>query len=147
MKKIRQMWSAAVCAALVLTSTGCAAHLTRGEEMHWGVLMQKSGIYNPIPFKSKPVTTVWSVIIPGTGHFYLGEVGLGAVYFLGNILWPINILWTVPGALQANEVVNKRRTIEYYQMGAYSNVVERLRQKGKLPYDFKNREEVNLNEV
>ena len=133
--------------AFVFSATGCAAHLTRGEEMRWGILMQKSGIYNPIPFKSKPVTTVWSVVIPGTGHFYVGEAGLGVVYFLGNILWPINILWTVPGGVQAAEVVNKRRTIDYYQTGAYSDVVERLRRKGKLPSNFKERDEVNLNEV
>lgn len=147
MKYVRSYTVLVICLAVVLTSTGCTAHLTRGEEMHWGVVMQKSGLYEPIPFKSKGVTSLLSILIPGTGHLYADEPGLAALYFLGNILWPFNILWTVPRGLQAAEVANKRFTIMYYQTGAYSDVVERLGENGKLPYNFQKREETDLGEV
>lgn len=129
-------------ALLCVLNTGCITSLSHVEEREWGRLLDRGTVQEPIPFKNKTVAGFWSFVVPGIGHFYVGEEGLGVAYLLGNILWPLNPFWTLPAGLQACEVTNKRRTIEYYNLGAYQNVVERLRKKGKLPQNFKNYEEV-----
>lgn len=141
---VRLVALALVCA---LSSTGCLAHLAMSEERDWGRLLDRGIVQEPIPFKSQGVAGFWSFVIPGVGHFYAGEAGLGVAYFLGNILWPFNPFWTLPAGLQAAEVTNKRRTVEYYKFGAYSNVVNRLQTKGKLSPDFKTFEQAGFNTV
>ena len=127
--------------AVALNTAGCITSLSLTEERDWGNLLSRGVVREPMPFKNKGGAGFLSVIIPGTGHFYAGEPGLGVAYFLGNILWPINIFWTVPAAVQATEVANKRRTVEYYKFGAHSAAVEKLREKGKLPSGFTTFEE------
>lgn len=129
---------ALVCA---LNSTGCLAHLSMSEERDWGRLLDRGVVQEPIRFKSKGWAGFWSFVTPGIGHFYVGEPGLGVAYVLGNLLWPLNPFWTLPAGLQACEVTNKRRTVEYYTIGAHEDTVARLQQKGRTPSDFKTREE------
>lgn len=137
----RQVGALALAVVCVVNTTGCLASLSLSEERQWGRILDKQVVREPLPFKSKGVGGFWSVVIPGTGHFYAGHPGLGTMYFLGNLLWPINIFWTLPAGLQAIDVTNKQRTVEYYTMGAHAERVERLKSKGKLPADFKTKEE------
>ena len=129
---------------ILLGGTGCVTSLSMSEEMTWGKLLNDGVVREPIPFKSKTTAGVSSFIVPGAGHFYTGESGLGVAYFLGNILWPINILWTVPAGMQSATITNKRRTVEYYKFGSHADKVAKLRQKRKLPADFKGYEEVKV---
>jgi len=134
---------AVVCA---LNSAGCITSLAHVEEREWGRLLDRGVVREPVAFKSQGVAGFWSFVIPGIGHFYVGEPGLGVAYFLGNLLWPLNPFWTLPAGLQACEVTNKRRTIEYYKMGAHQQKVEQLKKKGKLPADFKTYEEAKFDQ-
>ncbi len=131
----------------IVNTAGCLAHLALSEEREWGRLLDKGVVREPISFKSKGVAGFWSFVIPGTGHFYAGEPGLGVAYFLGNLLWPLNPFWTLPAGLQTAEVTNKRRTVEYYKLGAHAAVIERLKKKGKLPPDFKTHEEAKFDQL
>lgn len=137
MTRSRQALASTLAIAIALNLSGCITTLALSEERDWGRLLEKKVVSEPIPFKSKGVAGFWSFLVPGVGHFYVGESGLGVAYFLGNILWPLNPFWTLPAGLQACTVTNKRRTIEYYKFGAYKERVERLQKKGKLPADFK----------
>ena len=141
----RRMKVVALALVCALSSTGCLAHLSMSEEREWGRLLDRGIVQEPIPFKSKGVTGFWSFVIPGVGHFYAGEPGLGVAFFLGNILWPFSPFWTLPAGLQAAEVTNKRRTVEYYKFGANAKVVESLRAKGKLSPNFKTFEQAGFN--
>lgn len=136
-----------VAIVCLLNTTGCLSHLALSEEREWGRLLDKGVVREPIRFKSKGAAGFWSAVIPGTGHFYVGEPGLGVAYLLGNLLWPLNPFWTLPAGLQAAEVTNKRRTIEYYKLGAHASTIERLQRKGKLPADFKTYEEANIGQL
>ena len=140
----RRIGSTVVAILCLINTTGCITALSLSEERDWGRLLDRGIVHEPIPFKSRGVAGFWSFVIPGVGHFYVGEPGLGVAYFLGNLLWPLNPFWTLPAGLQASTITNKRRTIEYYRLGAYRNVIERLRNKGKLPKDFKTFEEVKF---
>lgn len=126
----------------LVNTTGCLASLSLSEERQWGRLLDKQVVREPIRFKSKGWAGFWSAVVPGIGHFYVGEEGLGVAYLLGNLLWPLNIFWTIPAGLQATAVTNKRRTVEYFTMGAHSKQVENLKAKGRVPADFKSRDEV-----
>lgn len=131
----------ALATVCVVSTAGCLASLSLSEERQWGRMLDKQIVREPILFKSKGVGGFWSVVIPGTGHFYAGHPGLGVMYVLGNLLWPINIFWTLPAGLQAIDVTNKQRTVEYYTLGAHAARVEQLKSNGKLPADFKTKED------
>lgn len=141
---LKKSFIAALILVVALNSSGCIATLSMSEERDWGSLLSQRIVHEPLPFKRKGVSGFWSVVIPGTGHFYTGMPGLGVLYFLGNILWPFNILWTVPAGLQATDVTNKRRTVEYYRFGSHNQVLERRQQEGQLPNDFKTFEETHF---
>jgi hypothetical protein len=132
---------------LAVSTAGCITTLAMSEEREWGRLLERQVVQEPIPFKSPAVTGFWSFVVPGVGHFYVGESGLGVAYFLGNLLWPLNPFWTLPAGLQACTVINKRRTIEYYKYGAHQRTIEKLRKKDKLPPNFKGVEEAGLRET
>lgn len=146
-KQRKKIGALLACVLCFTQTTGCITTLSLSEERDWGRLLEKEVVREPIPFKSKGLAGFWSVLIPGIGHFYAGEPGWGITYFLGNLLWPINIAWTLPAGIQAASVTNKRRTIEYYTLGAHSQTVEKMRGKGKLPTNFKTFEEVKSNSL
>ena len=131
----------------LLNTTGCITSLSHIEEREWGRLLDRGIVREPLPFKSKGVAGFWSFAVPGVGHFYVGEAGYGVAYFLGNLLWPLNPFWTLPAGLQACEVVNKRRTVEYYKIGGHKTRIDQLRKKNKLPADFKTFEEAKFSET
>ena len=131
----------ALAVLCLVNTTGCITTLSLSEEREWGRLLEHQVVREPIPFKSKGVAGFWSFVVPGIGHFYVGEPGWGVTYLLGNLLWPLNPFWTLPAGLQAADVTNKRRTVEYYKLGAHEDVVKRLQARGKLPADFKSYEE------
>ncbi len=120
MKKVkkngRDFFAIFVFTVISINFIGCAK-LTRNEESQYAALLNDGVISEPIAKKSTLAAGTLDFIIPGVGHFYLGEWGTGTGLFLSNILWPLSPFWATPTAVVATDNVNKRHTIEYYTLG------------------------------
>lgn len=109
-------------AAIAILNFGCAP-LTKNEEIQYAKLLNDEIVSEPISKKSKITAATLSFLIPGVGHFYLGEWGSGTGVFLSNIFWPLSPFWATPTAVEATENINKRHTVEYFTLGEGKKVV------------------------
>lgn len=107
-----------ICISILLFyfSVGCI-HLSRTEERDWGVLLDRGKLENPIKYKKAWIAGTLDFLIPGTGHLYLNEWTASGVLFLSNIFWPLSAGWGLYAAILDTETVNKKLTIECYQVG------------------------------
>lgn len=103
--------------------SGCVS-LSMTEEAEWGRLLTDDIVDEPIKHKNVWAAGILSFVIPGTGHFYLGEWGSGGGLFLSNLLWPLSPFWATPAGVTDTKTVNKRYTVEYYTYGPGKQVVE-----------------------
>ncbi len=121
---------AAVLAMCLGVVPGCTS-LTMTEQAEWGHLLQEDVVDEPIKHKNVWAAGILDFLIPGVGHFYLGEMGSGGGLFLSNILWPLSPFWAVPAAVADTRVVNERYTVNYYTFGPGKAEIEK-RDKAKV---------------
>ena len=134
------------CSAVMLVvcvlASGCSTkNLSMSERANWNQLVDQKVVSTPIPFKSTKKTVVWDVILPGSGSIYAGG-GKSWGWIIGGILlWPASMVYQpfIGQKIARNE--SQRRTIEYYKFGSHAEKLEKLKAKGKLPADFKSKEE------
>ena len=118
----RRILLATLLTCLVVQS-GCVS-LSMTEEAEWGKLLNEDIVDEPMSHKSPWLAGILSFIIPGVGHFYLGEWGVGGGLFLSNILWPLSVIWGTPAGVIDTKSVNKRYTVNYYTYGPGREVIE-----------------------
>lgn len=119
------------CLALVASLSllfGCVS-LSMSEEAQWGELLNEDIVDEPIGKKNVWAAGILDFLIPGFGHFYLGEWGSGSGLFISNVFWPLSPFWATPAAVVDTEVVNKRYTVEYYFFGPGRTVIAEKEQE------------------
>lgn len=110
---------------LFALSGGCAP-LSMNDHAQYADLMKEGVVSEPIEHKNVWAAGILDFLIPGVGHFYLGEWGSGGGLFLSNIFWPLSPFWATPAAISDTESVNKRYTIEYYKFGPGKEVIAKM---------------------
>lgn len=114
----------AVVACLLLGS-GCV-ELSKTEQAQWQQLFDDDVVDEPIKHKNVWIATPMNFLIPGTGHFYLGESGSGGALLISNLLWPLSVTWGTYAGIKDTPQVNKRYTVDYYQFGPGATVLADL---------------------
>jgi hypothetical protein len=109
-------------AANIFFIFGCAP-LTKNEEAQYAKLLNEGVVAEPLSKKSRWAAGTLDFIIPGVGHYYLGEWGTGTGLFLSNIFWPLSPFLATPTAVVATENINKRHTVEYFTLGEGKDIV------------------------
>jgi hypothetical protein len=111
-------------AVITASVIGCAP-LTRNEEAQYAEILHDGIIAEPVQKKKTWAAGTLNFLVPGVGHFYLGEWGSGTGLFLSNLLWPLSPFWAAPAAFTATDNVNKRYTIEYFTLGEGKEIIAR----------------------
>lgn len=135
--------SALVLLLCIFTSACSTKNLSPSERDSYDKLVSQGVVTEPIHFKGPKKQVVWDIIIPGVGTTYAGGGSSWGWIIGGILLWPASMVF-MPfiGRKTANNV-NERRTVEYYQTGARAERVEELKAAGKLPANFKPRENIS----
>lgn len=105
------------------------APLSMTEQAKYSELQKEGAVTEPIQHKNVWAAGILDFLVPGFGHFYLGQWGSGGGLFLSNILWPLSPFWATPAAVADTDNANKRYTVEYYTLGPGKEEVAKLKQK------------------
>lgn len=114
---------------LLLALSGACAPLSMSDHAQYAELMKEAVVSEPIEHKNVWAAGILDFLIPGVGHFYLGEWGSGGGLFLSNIFWPLSPFWATPAAISDTESVNKRYTIEYYKYGPGKEMIAKMQKE------------------
>ena len=130
---------------LILMTAGCStARLSMSEQSDWQALVNQKVVSRPIPFKSSKAAVIWDIIVPGVGSTYAGGGACWGWIVGGIAAWPVSPFYQpfIGRKIARNE--SERRTIEYYKFGSHIEKLEKLKANGKLPADFKSKEEARV---
>jgi hypothetical protein len=114
---------------LAVFLSGACAPLSMNEQAQYAELLKESVVSEPIDHKNVWAAGILDFLIPGFGHFYLGEWGSGGGLFLSNIFWPLSPFWATPAAVADTDNVNKRYTIEYYILGPGKETIAKMQKE------------------
>lgn len=106
--------------------SGACAPLSMNEHAQYSELMKEGVVSEPIEHKNVWAAGILDFLIPGVGHFYLGEWGSGGGLFLSNIFWPLSPFWATPAAIADTESVNVRYTVDYYTYGPGKEMIAKI---------------------
>jgi len=106
--------------------SGACAPLSMNENAQFAELMKEGVVSEPIEHKNVWAAGILDFLIPGVGHFYLGEWGSGGGLFLSNIFWPLSPFWATPAAISDTESVNVRYTVDYYTYGPGRETIAKM---------------------
>ncbi len=131
--------------SVCILASGCSTkNLTLSERTDYDKLVSQQVVSQPIPFKSKKKTIVWDIILPGVGTIYAGG-GKSWGWIIGGILlWPASMVYQPFIGRKVANNESERRTVEYYKLGAHAEKLAELKANGKLPVDFKSREQAKV---
>ncbi len=102
-------------------------HSKKTEERQYNELVYEGVIGETINHKNVWITGSLDFLIPGTGHYYLGEWESGSGLLVSNIFWPLSPIWGTLAAITDTENVNKRYTLEHYLFGNGKTVIIDIR--------------------